>query len=359
MIVTNSNDDRSSTAALREIAAALDRDPDVQLSVFLLRRRGAGNDTWPSERVVDDLRRWWPAVVADRILSPTVAGRLRGMRLRWWLHRADPDVVILDDGLGHRVIEHLRRRPVVVNRCNIDPPPGALDDTVPYDDPDLVIAPAGALVDRSTPVVREHRFWRSGAAARLADDRIRRDLRRRLGVAEDAVLVTGWGADGWLDGPDLFVRALWALEHRHEVAASGLWFGSQIPAEVRQLRSEADRCGIGDRFDVRPYDGDGEAPLDALCGDVVLLPTREALLVDHVMPASISGLRTVTFEVARIDDERVILVPDLDIEAAATALLAALDGDRVARSRALLDEVDVTTWSRHLIDVAVGEERRR
>ena len=47
---------------------------------------------------------------------------------------------------------------------------------------------------------------------RTADARV--GVRRRLGIPVDVPLVVGWGADPWLDGPDLLVRTLWALEHR-------------------------------------------------------------------------------------------------------------------------------------------------
>lgn len=36
--------------------------------------------------------------------SKRLAGRLRGQRLRSWFKEVDPDVVILDDGVGCRVL---------------------------------------------------------------------------------------------------------------------------------------------------------------------------------------------------------------------------------------------------------------
>lgn len=50
--------------------------------------------------VVDDLRSWPAALRVEAVLGPQMAGRLRGLRLRVWLARLDPTVVILLDGDG-------------------------------------------------------------------------------------------------------------------------------------------------------------------------------------------------------------------------------------------------------------------
>lgn len=62
--------------------------------------------------VVDDLRTWPLALRVEGVVGPKAAGRLRGLRLRAWLARLDPTVVIaLDDD------EDLLRR--VVRGCNV------------------------------------------------------------------------------------------------------------------------------------------------------------------------------------------------------------------------------------------------
>lgn len=351
LIITNAYDLRDSTAVLRRIASTLAGFDDTRVDVFLLRHSTTNPLEWPRARVVDDLRTWWPAALIDG-LAPTVAGRLRGLRLRWWLHQIDPDVVLLDDGLGARVIEHLTPRPFVVSRVNLDRPTGAFGEPDSVAESDLVIAPPDVTVPDSLPVLREHRFRSFSDAVRAADGDVRRATRQRLGLAEDAVVLSGWGTDGWLDGPDLFVRVLWALREHHGIDAHGIWFGTDQPAEMRRLREEAERCGVDDRYHQFPYHGHGEVPLDALSADVVVLPTREALLHDHIVPAAVAGLVTVTFHVADVDDRWIWSVDDLDIDAAAVEVVRALEGDRAERSRKVMLEVDMAVWSRHLLDLA-------
>lgn len=351
LIVTNSYDERESTAALRRIARAMESTDGMRTSVFLLRHSANGRRTWPGARVVDDLRRWLPATLVSTV-SEVAAGRIRGLRLRVWLRTADPDVVILDDGLGARVIEHLRRRPVIVSRINAGTPSIVEDEPGPITGPDLVVAPAGTVLDTTAPVLRECDDGDFSAEAAYVDAAVRAQTRRRIDVPEGATVISGWGADGWLDGPDVFVRIVWALRERHGIDAHGLWFGSQLPDETRRLHEEAERCGLTGRYHIRPYDGLGETPLDALCSDVVVLPTREALLAKHLQSASASGLIVVTFSVAETADARIWAVPDLDVDAAAAAAARALEGDRADRSRTVMLETDTLTWVRHLVEVA-------
>jgi hypothetical protein len=169
-------------------------------------------------------------------------------------------------------------------------------------------------------------------------------------VPDDAVVVAGWGSDGWLDGPDLFIRALWALEAHHGVAAHGLWLGSEVREEVRRLHDEAVRCGLEGRYHLLPYRGQGDTPVDALCADVVFLPTREALLREHLMASIVSGLAVVTFRAADIEDDAVWAVDDLSVEGAAERIVDALEEDRAERSRLALRDVDVALWCGQFLD---------
>jgi hypothetical protein len=350
LIVTNSHDRRESTDALRRIAAALSEQHHAKVAVFLLRASWGNVTDWPGARVVDDLRTWFPAALAEKVISPTAAGRIRGARLRWWLHQADPDVVVLDDGLGLRVVERLARPPIFVSRLNRDEPTGGHYESSSLDHPDLVIAPVDMELDTEAPVLREHPFRDLGGAAKFAHRETRNGTRRRLGVPDDAVVVAGWGSDGWLDGPDLFIRALWALEAHHGVAAHGLWLGSEVREEVRRLHDEAVRCGLEGRYHLLPYRGQGDTPVDALCADVVFLPTREALLREHLMASIVSGLAVVTFRAADIEDDAVWAVDDLSVEGAAERIVDALEEDRAERSRLALRDVDVALWCGQFLD---------
>jgi hypothetical protein len=352
LIVTNSHDRRDSTEALRRIADTLEQQHGAKVSVFLLRPFWGNPAHWPGARTVDDLRTWIPAALLERLVSPTLAGRLRGLRLRWWLRQAEPDVVILDDALGWRVVENLRPRPVVINRLNRERPRDADYEPGTFERPDLVVAAVDLEIDLpdTTPIVREHPFRDLAAAARYTEPDARAEIRRRLGVPDDAVLVCGWGSDGWLDGPDLFVRVLWALEDRHGVRAHGVWFGTEQADEVRRLEEEADRCGIADRYQLLPYHGQGEVPTDALCADVLCLPTREPLLRDHLMVAIASGLVLVTFAAADLEDPSVRMVDDLDVDAAAEEIIGALALDRSELAARVLAQLDPVHWTRRLLD---------
>lgn len=376
LVVTNSYDERASTKALRLVTDSLRAEHGADVTVLLLRRHVSepvrtatatflGRPaTWPGARVVDDLRRWIPAAVAERLGAGGLAHRLRGLRLRWWIRRAAPDAVLLDDGLGHRVIEHLRRKPVLIVRLNEEEPPlGSLESEV-TEVADLVVAAVGIEPRRlaghrarATPVLYEHRFRELGTMPSLARTDTRESTRTRLGLPLDAVVVSGWGGDGWLDGPDLFVRTLWALHDRHGLEAHGIWFGSQQPEEVRRLTDEAQRCGLGDRYHLAPYEGIGLAPGDATCADVVVLPTRDALLREHLLAPIVCGLTIVTFDAADLDDPAVVSAADLDIDELASLAASALKEDRVERSRAALADVDVDRWTGRLLS-AVTQFRR-
>lgn len=357
LVITNSNDRRDSTSALRRITRALAEVDDTSVAVFFLRPQTEANAPWPGSRVVDDLRTWWPAALIERFVSANLAGRIRGLRLRLWLRQVDPDVVILDDGLGFRVVEHLRRPAAIINRLNLEAPLGTHDYDGMYPTPTVVVAPPGLTVETPVPVIREHGLRSFGDNARFAETDVRRAARSQLGLPEEATLIAGWGADGWLDGPDLFVRTLWALRERHGIDAHGVWLGNEQPEAIRRLEEEAARCGVADRFHHLPYDGHGEMPAEALFGDVVLLPTRASLLPEHLMPASVSGLIVVTFEAAVVEDDHVWCVEDLDVDAAAAAVARGLGRDRLALSHSMMLQVDLGTWTRHLLDVAL--QRRR
>lgn len=348
LIVTSSDDRRDSTAALRLIADTLGRH-GVKVTVFLLRRDASDPTGWPGAIVVDDLRTWEPAARVEQLTSPAVAGRLRGARLRWWLRQADPDIAILDDGLGVRVIEPLRRRPVVVARLNAEEPADRHLRERSVRDPDLVVAPVGMEVDSPAPVLREPRFQRVDRDE-ASDPAGRRLLRRQLGIPEDAVVVGGWGNDGWLDGPDLFIRCLWALEHRHGIAAHGLWSGDERPDEVERFEEEAKRCGLEGRYHHRPYDLLGETPVEALGADVVLLPSRAPLVPDHVTLAVDSGLTVVTSTAAELDGEGIEVVEHLDLDGAAARLAAALAAPRPRQTPAEVFDLDADRWTRRLLD---------
>lgn len=347
LVVTAAPDDRPSTETLGVIVAELERRPDVDVEVWHL--RATPEETpWPGAPVVDSLREWWPARVLEGVGVPRLPAAMRGLRLRAWNRRVAPDAVVLDDGLGERVLVGTPGRPVLVARRNATPPVHADWEPEPVATPAIVLVPPGdgapvppGAVAIASPHVRDYT-----AARRAGEPAQRERTRELLGIDGSGPLVVGWGDDGWIDGPDLFVRALWALEHRHGVLAGGLWLGlGADPHEVDRLRAEADRCGVGDRCWFRPAD----TLAARCCGDAVFLPYRGAGDPAELLEAAAGGLEVVTFPGALVEDPAVVVVDHLDVDAAAAALDAALRSDRPALTASATDRLDVAPWVDRLL----------
>jgi hypothetical protein len=314
LVVIASVDVRRSTSALLEVVTELDRRPDVRVATFVL-RGDRPPDAWPRSRVVDDLRTWLPARVVERAGASRLAGRLRGLRLRSWLARERPDVVLLHQGLGGRVESLVRTPHVAVVRLDSDD--AAVADEAPFPRaPDLLIVGPGCAADaqRLWPGVQQRTYPANrpqGARARV---------RARLGVPDGALLVTGRGEDGWLDGPDLFIRTMWELEHRCGTRAHGAWFGlGADPNQVVRLRDEIARCGLDGRVQIVEDPGDESIG----SGDVTLLPYRHGMHPQVPMAEIAAGSPVVSFPVWAIDEPSLHIVPHLDLAAAAGAIVAA------------------------------------
>lgn len=331
LMVLSAPDERRSTENLALIVREMASRPDVSVHVWYLRVYPE-HRAWPRSRNLDSLRTWWPARLLERLVSARLADVLRGLRLRWWFLQVRPDVVLLDDGLGERILtprmQRNRPRPVVVSRANPMPPLGTALEPDPITRPDLALVLPRTEVDAvtqvrtmpSTYVVDYPPTPLQYSAARA------RHIRRTLDVPPDLPLVVGWGHDAWLDGPDLFVRALWALEHRYGVVARGLWLGLDEAPDIERLRAEAVMCGVSDRFHVRAEDTEAAR----FCGDAAFLPFRDGNDSLDLTILLLAGLGVVTFDTDGARDPMVVEVPPLDVDAAAAALAPMLTGDRDA-----------------------------
>lgn len=360
LAITAAPDDRSTTRRLELLLDEINRRPGHSAELWYLRHRL--DQASPSGRkVVDDLRTWYLSRSIERVAGTSVAARIRGLRLRTWLRKADPDLVLLDDGLGIRVLDPMRKLPVIVTRLNPEPPDTAEDDRPFEGAPALRIlvdgAPANGAI--AVPDTAECRPPAPGAE-RCADAEFRRERRASLGLPAGGPLVTGWGDDGWLDGPDLFLRALWALHHRHGVAAHGAWFGlSADRHEAERLLRESERMGIREHFHI--VEDSGMA--DRLCGDAVFLSYRDSADPSEVAAAVLAGPSVTAFAACDIVEPSramVRVVDDIDVEAAATALATGLAEDRDQRWRS---EAATTVRSllsvRRLVDDIVAAAPRR
>lgn len=370
LVVAAAPDRRASSRSLLDLVAELDRRPETAVALWYLRD---GEDPEPGapapDHVVDHLRTWRPAVVVDRVLGPANGNRLRAVRLRRWLRDLDPDVVLLDDGLGDRILGSLGPSVVRVARRNVEPPDTALLEPAAPPSADLwLVAPGADPAPADAGAVLVERPVRDLAeAARLAAPVAQARLRERAGLPPDAPVVVGWG-EGFLDGTELFPRLLWALAARHGVVAHGLWVGPLVtPDEEARLRAEAERCGVGERYHLVR-----EGPALRTCGDVAVLPYRDraddprqpTAELPMVAVAVAAGLPVAAFAAAvALDDPAVTSVADLDLDALAAAVAAGLAGDRSpagrrARVEAARRRLDVRPWADDLLAAVDGVVRR-
>lgn len=338
LAITSWPDERRSTENLAMIIDEIDRRRDASARLWYLRTTDHQVPV-RGTRVVDSLRTWPPCAMLDAVGLRTPAAWIRGRRLRWWLREVHPDIVVLDDGLGERLLAPLPSPPAVVVRRNDLPPAESHLEPAPRGPAELLVVPPSdddAHTGRADVYV-EYPFADTEARA-LADSGKRRAARHAEGLPQDAPLVVGWGDDGWLDGPDLFLRTLWALEHRHDRLVHGAWFGlTADPHEVDRLRSEAARLGLEGRFHHRVHD----TMRGRLCGDAVLFPYRSTADQESVRDAILAGALVVAFESTGVSDPVARVVRDLDVDAAAAALDAGLDEDREQRWESARTRVDV------------------
>lgn len=357
LVVASLRDERTSTDELELLVEHLRARPDTTVEVWYLREL----DHLPvreGRRVVDRLRTLPGLRVLDAVGAGKVAHAVRGQVLRRWYRQVQPDVVLLDDGLGRRVLDVAAPVPPVVVRHNTELPPFAHLEPPPDRTGDLtVVAAAAAEEYEDVDGVYVQLPWNAGAEAGVPfrSDHERDQARVRFGLPTGVPLVVGWGDDGWLDGPDLFVRALWALEHRHGVVAHGVWFGlSADPREVDRLTTEAARCGLAERFWQRSQVGvDGQT-----CGDVVLLPYRSPTDPSGLLPVLVSGSAVVTFRSTAPAGLGVFRVDELDVEAAAAAVAEALAADRADRTD-LTAHLTPEPLADHLVSLGRGFRARQ
>ena len=349
LVVLAAPDGRPSTVELGEEVEVLRSMPGVRCEVWCL--RDYHGLRWPGARNVDDLRTWWPSRLLASVGLDRVGAALRGRRLRRWQRAVRPDVVILNDGYGARVLDGCSPRPVVVVRRNDD-----LGDTFGFDEEhldrgDVTLASIGAPADGDErpwieipPHLRLDEHIQELEPAIAHARRARQDGRRELGLEGRVPLVVGWGDDGWVDGSTAFVRTLWFLEHRHGVVAHGAWFAPMADqVEVDRLRSEAERCGVADRLVLLPP----SPTLQQWCGDVAVLPWRVPPGGDVAAVAGACRVPLVAFEPLPLVAPWCLGAPVLDVPALAAAAWAALEGHfeqppdawHVASRREVLEDV--------------------
>lgn len=152
LVVGAESDRRASTAALKQVVGDLSSRRGVVVHCWFLRDGDVSVDGWPNPRVIDRLRTWEPVGRLERLGLRRLADLVRGARLRWWLVKMRPGVVVLDDGVGSRVLRLVPGRPIVVVRHNPGVPAGARFEPTFDGAPDLTLV---ADASESTAGVRD------------------------------------------------------------------------------------------------------------------------------------------------------------------------------------------------------------
>jgi hypothetical protein len=258
-----------------QITEDLRRRPSLRVAAWH-ERSTPGAPDW-ADRTVDDLRRWPVATAVERRGLRGAAAHLRGLRLRWWLLRLRPDIVITD-GTADPAKLPLHRNCRVV-RCT--PGEGSHGTATAAD------------TARSTPAPSV----RGGTNG------------------ERRVQLVGWGA---LDdvGASFFVRTIWTLATHHGLIVDATWMDATSVEAATVLSSDAAACGLP-RPTISTEAGPSHRDLV-----VVLLPT--------VIPAPRRELERRAVGVVALDG-------DLDRSAASDVPAAAAALARAVEARPLTE----------------------
>lgn len=345
LVVTSAPDDRRSTAALRGAVAELAGAAQAEVHVWFLRGSPATAGTWGrsaaptgwsgSVRVIDDLRMWWPVRTARRLGLDGFAGRIAGARLRLWRRAASPDVVVLDDALGGRLLG--RRRPAVLAvRHNSLPPVGAELESRWTGPVDIEISPAGSA---SGPAPHDGRalvlepVWVEPVAG-IGESPVP-DLRRVFGLPTEVAIVMWCGRSSESALDDL-VTVLAEVEARGGPAAHGLVVDDRLTHDrLSVIRRTAEDRGFGDRIHPRPV----ATPPLMFAADAVV--STDAVLDDDLAAALLrAGVCLVSPPGHRVAAPALVELAPVEpttVAGALQRLLAVGRAERAAGSRAELD----------------------
>lgn len=331
LLITESPDLRRSTRDLELAAQALRGRPDVRVGLWYLRHgdRDPVGHSW----VVDDLRTWRPAAALDRLGARLPANLIRGRRLRRCLRVLDPDVVVLDDGLGTRVLDDSTRLLLLARRNAVGPAAGTSEPVTLQHD---------AVVD-SDPWSRRPEGMRvlelgtmrdgtgsNGAAARTVG-------RRALGLAEDVCVVAALASES---DPELLIEVLHGCAKAGQGEVHGLWldpYGS--PGDCRAVRERVARCGMSGLFHLRQVDLADALPVV----DVVLLEreSAHARVREGLDPAMVLPYRSAGSEFA------------MSARGLCERILERF-GSRERRPGGVIQDQDATAWAERFVTF-VGE----
>ncbi len=153
---------------------------------------------------------------------------------------------------------------------------------------------------------------------------VRRELRAKLGIGHDDLVVMACGFADFRKGIDVFVRVAQTIINQIGQARF-IWVGRLDPSIESYIRSDIANMGLGEKVIIT---GNLPLPFDYyLSSDIFLLTSREDPLPSVVMEAFDAGLPVIAFEgaggfIELLDNEqRGLLVPYMNEVAMSQAIL--------------------------------------
>jgi glycosyltransferase involved in cell wall biosynthesis len=213
---------------------------------------------------------------------------------------------------------------------------------------------ANLVLNHDVPTSRIHRIATAIRLSEADHDGVgpqHAQWRRELGVPPDAFLVGGSGAADWRKGPDLFLQvARHVLAHRGAPPVHFVWIGGDGMA-LEYLRRDTMMLGLGDRVHWVGSVRDPRSHFSQL--GAFLMVSREDPFPLVCLEAAAFQVPIICFRDAGgmpefVEDDAGIIVPYLDVEGAASSVLAlACDGDL---RRRLGSRAEEKVRARHDID---------
>jgi len=314
-------------------------------------------------QAIEELDHWRPARLFEILRIRRVAQALKGMRLRWWLHRRRRADVLYVNGLeAARIVGYLgsSHPPVVVHVHDLSelesPRLSDADQDLVAARTDRFIAASDAVAERlhhhlgvPTDRIRRHDHFVSGADQ--LPPSTERPSRAQLGIGADDLVVGGIGTADWWAAADQFVLLAWALRRRMpDLALRFVWIaGADDPKVLWPLRHDLANAGVDDVTIVAT----GRRPLDYLAVmDVLVLATRvesQELMALEAAATDVAVVATDNLARTGAVTDLAVVVPYLDGDALVEAVVRLVDLDTRTEQIAVARAV-----ARRHHDVSVG-----
>lgn len=187
----------------------------------------------------------------------------------------------------------------------------------------------------------------------------RQAFRRRLGIAQDVILIGGCGTLDWRKGPDLFVQiARSSLRRRLNQPMHFVWAGGdESENDFKRFAWDVAHAGLADHVSLVPSVADTAEYFNSL--DVFALPSRDDPFPLVAVEAGACERPVVCFagNAKFVDAQSGVVVPFLDVEAFADAVcrLASNESQRQQLGRHLAQRIreqhDVSLHAPRIVEI--------